>query len=350
MVCDGLLTPHQASQKHTAILRPQMVRMCERSLGALEDGATSIPCTVSGVSVSPIGFHIVLMMKQEDTYVYLPLPVTRSEKDATTASTPQALTLLQLLAGVDMAGAVLPPELLSQLVVVVSELCSNRNKEDADPLADFVTASVQKTVSTTAGATNTMLEGRALYMDQNPWIKSKIRLPTTTLEDVIVISSEHFVLNCVMEGYGRHSILLNDHETAVKNIWKELLYDSDNASAAFTALALALRYKAPICMRQSSCSSDDTSLVTMMVETSNTLLEKFPKYKSASQVLEPADRSAEQITRGFEIHTLQAALRLAMMKHDAAAATKIRAELDRLDAESMNQLPVQPESDINSMQ
>ena len=52
----------------------------------------------------------------------LPLPITRDPQDAYAATSPQALTLIQLLSGVDMAGAILPPETLSKMAVLHCEL------------------------------------------------------------------------------------------------------------------------------------------------------------------------------------------------------------------------------------
>lgn len=286
---------------------------------------SSISCRIAGVSVSPNGFHVMLRDKQQQCY--LSIPVTR-HGDTKKATTPQALTLLQLLASVDMAGAVLPPELLSQLVVVLSERDSGLVQE------------VQSSIATILASFGTKNQGESslAYMEQSPWIQSKVRLPTTTLEGITVLANR-FLLTCAVEGYGRYSIALDDSDDDTCP-WKDLLYEPSNVSAAFVALALALRYNTPISVVSTEFAFIDE----------DTLRSQFPSYQSADEVLEPADRSADHIARGFEINTLQAALRMAMDRNDVLAATKIREELDRLDSEGMKDLPVQPETDINSMQ
>lgn len=288
--------------------------------------AFSTSCEISGVSISPKGFHVMLRDLTQPSYVGIQV----TQQDTQAATTPHALTLLQLLASVDMAGAVLPPELLSQLVVVLSD-------EDSS-LVQSVESSIAKLLSSLGTSNGDSLA----YLDQSPWLQSKVRLPTTTLEDVTVVSDSRFLLSCAVEGHGRYSIALNDDD-GHECFWKELLYEPSTVSAAFVALALALRYNTPI-----SVSTEDDHALTFIDEA--TLRSQFPNYQSADEVLEPADRSADHIARGFEINTLQAALRMAMDRNDALAATKIRAELDRLDSESMKDLPVQPETDINSMQ
>jgi hypothetical protein len=186
----------------------------------------------------------------------------------------------------------------------------------------------------------------------------------------VSISAASFVLNCVVEGYGRYQVVLRDDDNdddddsgvvdnrdgtvatttlssseEVEGTWRELLYgdaaSGEVVTAAFCALALALRYRAPIRI----IVGDDAIILD-----ETTMRLRFPFYQSADSASEPAVRSAEQIARGFTIHTLQAALRLALTKRDVTAATKIRAELDRLDGEGLDRLPVQAETDVDSMQ
>jgi hypothetical protein len=411
--------------------------MCDSTLPASKDDdigpAAVVPGTISGVSVSPTGFYVMLQLgtirKDDDdddmqntgnpfvakkllphSYSYVAVPITRSRRDAVAATTPQALTMLQLLAGVDMAGAILPPELLSQLVVVAGKrmaATADAPKEDNndDPLARYIAVSIRNVLTTSSSSSlspsrsnsssNDDDDVRRLeaiipqrYLDQNVWTRSKIRLPATTLQDVTIrlfgensgvtaggvsISAASFVLNCMVEGYGRYQVVLRDDDndgvddvvdnrdgtvpttttssTAdIEGTWRELLYNGDDAAlsgevvtAAFCALALALRYRAPI---RIIVVWDDA----IIFDDETTMRLRFPSYQSADSASEPAVRSAEQIARGFTIHTLQAALRLALTKRDVTAATKIRAELDRLDGEGLDRLPVQAETDVDSMQ
>lgn len=201
-----------------------------------------------------------------------------------------------------------------------------------------------------------------------------------------------FALRCIVEGYGRYTVSLDDDDddndeyssnssqlgkTPAQpcTTWKDLLYkDVDNmnssnqVSAAFAAMALALRYRSPIRLRMTTIrrrrrvgnaavddhdqhDHDDHETRTSLLLDEVTLRASFPAYQSAdTAVLAPAARSADQIARGFTIHTLQSALRLALVRNDAAAAVRIRAELDRWDDESLASLPVQPDTDVTGMQ
>jgi hypothetical protein len=62
----------------------------------------------------------------------------------------------------------------------------------------------------------------------------------------------------------------------------------------------------------------------------------------------PNTRASNAVTTGLEVHQLQNALRIAMQKGDAQAVHKIRSVLDEKD--SLQDLPVQPDSDISTMQ
>jgi hypothetical protein len=80
------------------------------SVGALLSTALTLPCEIHGFSVSSKGFVALLA----DTPRSRLLPLKVNAEDTTSAQTPEALTLLQLLQGIDLGGAVLPPELLQQ--------------------------------------------------------------------------------------------------------------------------------------------------------------------------------------------------------------------------------------------
>lgn len=77
-------------------------------------GLSTVPVSLHGLSVSPTGFVALLRSTAPDRV--LPLPITRSSTvDVSTAETPEALTLLQLWQGIDLAGPLLPPEALDRL-------------------------------------------------------------------------------------------------------------------------------------------------------------------------------------------------------------------------------------------
>jgi len=278
---------------------------------------------------------------------YLPLQVTDSALDQTgVATSPQALTVLQLLAGVDMAGSVLPPEVLAQAVVLACE--EHNDKTECAEMAQSVQRAVKAVWDKHVHATTDPPESYQ-YADQSDWIRSRVRLPRVSLNEVVVTvdhdknnnSNHQFGLQCTVNSEPT-SLSVPLTETVLSEICYEYRPD---VSAAFVAVALALRYKAPLTVVVNH--SDDNSLLLL---SESQLRERFPAYRAAADVLKPADRSSESITRGFEIHKLQAALQLARQKGDDAAAIQIRLALDRLDEAALDELPVQADTDLGSMQ
>ena len=65
--------------------------------------------------------------------------------------------------------------------------------------------------------------------------------------------------------------------------------------------------------------------------------DQFPMYSTVETLQKTSKRVTKNIERGFEIHKLSGALRLAIEKGDTAAAAKIQNVLDEL--ESMDDLP-----------
>jgi hypothetical protein len=90
----------------------------------------------SGVAVSPTGFWVMSKVAPDQ---YWPVQVTAvpntnvnsaaNDRPATAATitSPEALTLLQLSAGVDMAGAILPPDILARIIIGVCDNDDNNN-------------------------------------------------------------------------------------------------------------------------------------------------------------------------------------------------------------------------------
>jgi hypothetical protein len=76
--------------------------------------STRVPISLHELSVSPTGFVALLRSTSPDRV--MPLPITRSTTvDVSMAETADALTLLQLWHGIDLAGPLLPPEALDRL-------------------------------------------------------------------------------------------------------------------------------------------------------------------------------------------------------------------------------------------
>ena len=80
-----------------------------------------LPCNIHGFSVSESGF--VALLSDSASARFMPLQVADDRQAVQSA---EALTLLQMLQGIDLGGATLPPELLQQRAASDSELRSVR--------------------------------------------------------------------------------------------------------------------------------------------------------------------------------------------------------------------------------
>ncbi|GAX16005.1 hypothetical protein FisN_22Hh138 [Fistulifera solaris] len=274
--------------------------------------------SLAGVSVSATGFWVLLRAGEN---AYYPLRVTDSIADTGAATSPEALTILQLLANVDMAGAILPPDLLARVTVLSCE----EGQCDAS-VADEVLKIVH----------NKLPDGVETYGELHEWGQSRISLPVATVDEIIVEDDKQFTWRCSVKHLGRISL-----QPTVSTLEK-ICYDfRPQVSFAFLSIALALRYRAPISMKVNP--QLEASFLTL-----EALQKRFPMYRSANKLQQTSQRPAIAVERVFEINKLQAALRIAMEKNDPAAVAKIRAALDEMD--SMKDLPVQPDSDTSAMQ
>ena len=112
--------------------------------------------SIRGVSISPSGFLVLIMtqtgysdgktLMTETTessdpltiagastnifqYMTLPIPITSNVQDTIAATTPESLTMCQLLTGIDMAGTIFNPEVLQNIVGIY---CSPEEEFDYD--------------------------------------------------------------------------------------------------------------------------------------------------------------------------------------------------------------------------
>ena len=126
------------------------------------------------------------------------------------------------------------------------------------------------------------------------------------------------------------------------------LYDdftfSDETRRAFLTTALSLRYKAPVLLEHSADEEEADNDVLFL----NDVTQTFPLYTTVAKVQTPSDRVVSRIEKSWEVHQLQAAYQIAIKKNDMKAVAKIRAKLDEM--EEMSELPVQADSDLDSMQ
>eukprot|EP00541_Cyclophora_tenuis_P017116 CAMPEP_0116572478 /NCGR_PEP_ID=MMETSP0397-20121206/18200_1 /TAXON_ID=216820 /ORGANISM="Cyclophora tenuis, Strain ECT3854" /LENGTH=320 /DNA_ID=CAMNT_0004100815 /DNA_START=173 /DNA_END=1135 /DNA_ORIENTATION=+ len=275
----------------TAPHKPSRMPLSARNRGS-ETTSVVKRLSLAGVSVSPQGFWVIYSVPEEG---FWPVQITSTEEDASAATSPEALTILQLISGVDMAGAILPPDILARMSVLQSE------QRD-----DFVSRSIITYVKDS-------LPKGANYSESHPWFQSRVRLPQVTLDGV---QMNPLSLECVSRGIGQFSLTLTE------DILKAVCFNYDEVgSETFMAVALALRYKAPI-------------QVTGEVETidQEELSKTFPLFKSADNLFESSKRVTKSIERGFEYHKLSGALRIAMERGDQVAAERIQEKLDEFDS------------------
>mmetsp|Transcript_14466 Transcript_14466/g.20397 ORF Transcript_14466/g.20397 Transcript_14466/m.20397 type:complete len:420 (-) Transcript_14466:73-1332(-) len=285
----------------------------------------------------------------------LPLQVTSDPQDAAAATSAESLTLLQLISGVDMAGPILPPEVLARMALLYCEDFERVLEVDVDPeeaaRRNKVLEWIQKTIE------QSLPEGSSrpqAYSECNVWQRSKIKLPKVSLDQVCLqqqssASSSNnngevvhqWVLQCSIPEIGKVTVC------PTPNIVEEASFEFDNTTSTnFLCLALALRYRAPIVLE----TLDDEGVEgSPFLNSPEELSEKFPMFKTVESLQDQSNRVHENIERGFEIQKLTGALRIAMEKGDEAAAKMIQEKLDKFD--SLDDLPTIPDDfGIDEMQ
>lgn len=259
--------------------------------------------TISGVSVSPQGFWTFLRMSGDG---YLPIQITQNPQDAHSSTSPESLILLQLISGVDMAGAILPPDTLAKLVVFHAE--SNPTALHSEEIFNHLE----------------LPSGVNTYSEGNEWQRSRVKLPQVTLDELTLFPLRFDV---TIRDMGPLSFVPSETEL------REVCWSYDESSRDFISLALALRYKAPIIVQEDPPSS----------KTMDFIKDQFPMYSTVERLHQTSSRVTKNIERGFEVHKLSGALRLAIDKGDKVAASKIQQALDKL--ESMDDLPTLKEEE-----
>ena len=322
----------------------------------------------------PPGFFLLLETATGGT---LPLQVTSDPQDAYATTSPQALTVIQLLSGVDMAGPILPPETLAKLLVLSCESIPEAFLEEPQQqVLEFVQKSLWR-VRATANVEDPP-STPLLFSDTHPWLQSKCQLPQVTLDELILTyrgerSYQHDKADKKKEEEKDGSSIIHKISLSDPSQWqcqlvcnvkwigtmsipvssdliRAVSYQYDDAtSTMFTCLALALRYKAPMSLRRleepheehndNDDEKDSRSRSRGLVLTNQEDLEYyFPTRTTVSKLQQSSTRVTKNIERGFEIHKLQKALEIARKRGDAQAEAKIRAVLDEMD--SFQELPI----------
>ena len=317
----------------------------------------------------------------------IPLPMTHDPQDAYASTSPESLTIIQLLSGVDMAGAILPPETLAKLVVLSCEQRAStrwsfeEEKDQEDRTQRQILKQVHDQLLQHQGNTTKNTEATSasskplLYADAHPWLQSRVTLPQVTLDELILeyigeeeeeeeendgipaaavasASQWQITLNCYVKGMGSIQLV------PTPDLIQAVTYQFDAAtSPLFVAVALALRYKAPTLYsvasnvvpshtREETGNHDDedapsnTTIPTgsnIPFATPTQLQEWFPQRTTVAKLQQSSTRVTQNIERGFEIHKLTKALEIARRLGDVKAERKIREKLDAFD--SFQELP-----------
>jgi hypothetical protein len=310
-----------------------------------EDSMSFERIVISGVSVSPKGFHVLFKTRKG----ILPLPITRGIQDSHRATSPESLTILQLLSHVDMAGAVLPPETLAKMAIYQCETeretttsssvssTSNESDNNGNLLAKYMEKALPNDCLSKS------------YKDAHPWFQSRISLPQITLDQVTLIyDTETEECQCQLECAVPKDVLqLADEKEASSSASASLMVSvtpdlveplsyqyHPETSPIFTSLALALRYKAPIVLL---LVQDHDHQRGKFYFPPQRLDRDFPQRTSAQKLHQQSSRISETIERGFEINKLTGALQIAKRLGDVKAVERIQAKLDEYD--SMDELP-----------
>ena len=299
--------------------------------------------SIGGVSLAEDGFWAVLRVANDG---YVAWQVTKDPADAKAATSPEALTLIQLLSGVDMAGAILPPDLLSKIVVMECERIIQQRNREGMFIQDEVMVLAQ-TVLKEVQASLPQEHATTPYSEAHEWVQSRATLPQVAMDEITVYTNgkgeSSFQWTCQIEKRG--SLALEPTPEMLQSV---LYQYSPDTSLPFCSLCLALRYQTPITVvledeyviSDKQDNGEDNMIQATPVLTLAALQEQFPMYATKQSLQQKSNLVQENIVRGFEIHKLTGALNIATKLGDSAAAKKIRQALDEFD--SMDDLPTMP--------
>lgn len=211
-----------------------------------------------GFSISDHGFNALL--KDTEASAILAVPVDAETGDR--AKSVEALTLLQLFQGIDMGGAILPPEILNI-----------RYAEETDQKIMYEAATFN-------------------FREASPWLRLRClnQLKSVALERVCIRQGPTFELCCKVD-------------TGALVV---------PAASAFEALALALRHRVPIVVGPG-----------LPFFPAQELDSRFPFRQSAAEALEQQSRVSAMVRSTAEASRLEMALKIARERKDYDAEKRI---------------------------
>jgi len=260
-----------------------------RGTQSFDTGIADGSFIVHGLSVSPTGF-VALLRNSTGTCFAVPI----DHEDSQTANSPEALTLLQLFQGIDMAGFLLPPDVLSV-----------RYAEDRD-------------LSIHYSGTNHS------YATASPWLRARCsdQLPRIQLLKVSARQETTKDSNYYEPVFNLECARVAGDSLSTVSV---------RSPSPFEAVALSLRHKVDIEL-DALGSADFFSEAELQV--------RFPQWRSEADAAAQDARIKSCIKSTIETSRLEAALNIARDKGDRAAEKKIRAALRAIDGRSAASLPV----------
>lgn len=330
-----------------------------------ETDATWLNLELIGVSVSPLGFLLLYQtswLQMNNTTQTITLPIRISTEDTKEAKSIEALTILQLINGIDMAGTTFPPNVLTSLAALKVILLKETDQHI------FVDEAVQLIHQAMRNA----LDGIS-YEEATPWQRNKIQYPKISLPRVRISVPEtslcntttttsttniplpiQFHLECTIQSmkplsiplFSEHNFLPQDNTVESVPLEDLDIYGIINplTSAAFLSLALSLRYKASVGMYSTDLQRlivwSETSNITTIIgsgifttisntekqehPTNSRIAHYLPNWKSIQSIRNVNERVTESFGQNFEVGRLEAALQIAIDRGDEQAADKIR--------------------------
>eukprot|EP00614_Pseudopedinella_elastica_P004589 CAMPEP_0172604970 /NCGR_PEP_ID=MMETSP1068-20121228/25222_1 /TAXON_ID=35684 /ORGANISM="Pseudopedinella elastica, Strain CCMP716" /LENGTH=443 /DNA_ID=CAMNT_0013407223 /DNA_START=162 /DNA_END=1493 /DNA_ORIENTATION=- len=273
---------------------------------ATEAGDDQVVAKVHGLTVSDDGFKALLLTEGGGI---LAVPIDGETEGV--AKTPEALTLLQLFQNIDMAGTMLPPDVLQVKYAEALDLPITYN-------------------GTTYG-----------YAAASPWLRVR------SIEQIPRVELLRIVIRAAPEGGAKEGGGLRPELHCCRSSGADLasVVLSEGVSN-FEAVALALRYKSQTEVRVETeffksgffrepkgglGSEDGPRLGLASAFPESDLPDRFPLWRSEKDAAEQEARITKSLVSSVESSKLEGALKIARERGDKKAEKKIREALRKFD-------------------
>jgi len=279
------------------------------SFSSSKGDVTTAAADVHGLSVSETGFTALLKTAAADDEKIIAVQVDEQPQSSDSV---EALTLLQLFQGIDMAGAVFPPDILAVRVAEHIALTFSFNGKELE------------------------------YNEASEWLRARAKLPSVQLHSIVLSDEEEESTTTrgdLLPSGLRFSLRCSCTSLSSTGVKQEELRVP--LFSVFEAVAFVLRYQkqgVPLELEPSiTATVDDADGVCMTSKTHacvfalSELDQRFPLFRSKEDAMAQNARISNKLSKSFEANTLEAALRMALKKGDKAAEEKIRLALKKFE-------------------